>query len=85
VFVHLISQEDFMINTNCLAKIRCPHCGNDHHFHISAGVLAYVTDDGAEAANNGSIEWDEDSAIECPECGHSGTVGRFTTTESEEE
>ncbi len=62
------------------ANMRCPHCGNEEHFYISARVLSYVTNEGSEAADNGSIDWDSDSTISCPECDRSGTVVRFTAT-----
>jgi len=74
-----------MTNSNCLANIKCPHCGNEEHFNISARVLAYATDEGAEAAVNSSIDWDNDSPIDCPECNHSGTVGSFAVTQAREE
>jgi Zn ribbon nucleic-acid-binding protein len=69
-----------MTNTNCLAGIKCPHCGNDDAFYISGSVLAYVTDDGAEAASNASIDWDADSYTECVECGADGLLSNFTTS-----
>ena len=74
-----------MTNSNCLTDLRCPHCGNETHFFISARVLAYVTDEGAQASENGSIDWDAQSAIDCPECEHSGTVKSFTIPEAREE
>ena len=68
------------VNTNCLTGIRCPHCGSEDAFYISARVLAYVTDNGAEAASNASIEWDSDSHAECAECGADGPLGNFTVS-----
>ncbi len=67
-------------NTNCLAGIKCPHCGSEDAFYISACVLAYVTDTGAEVADNASIDWDPDSHTECAECGADGPLSNFTTS-----
>jgi len=62
-------------NTNCLRGIRCPDCGNEDHFYISALVTAHVADNGAEA--RGDMEWDGSSAILCPQCERSGKVDDF--------
>jgi hypothetical protein len=67
-------------NKNCLAGIKCPQCGSEAPFYIDARVLAYVTDDGAEAAGNASIDWDLDSHTECMECGAEGPLSTFTVS-----
>jgi DNA-directed RNA polymerase subunit M/transcription elongation factor TFIIS len=64
-------------NSNCLQDIKCPKCGQEDAFYIDCAVRAYVTDDGAEAAN-GSFSWDRDSLIDCVECEHTGSVAEFT-------
>lgn len=66
-----------MTNANCLEGIACPKCGNDSRIIIEARTLAEVTDDGAETF--GSMEWDEGSFTECPECGHYGELSAFRT------
>ena len=63
-------------NTNCLASIHCPNCGNASRFRIIALVTADVTDDGCEF--HGDAEWDQDSPISCPECDSSGQIRDFT-------
>jgi hypothetical protein len=63
-------------NTNCLLGIRCPECGNEGRFYISALVTANVTDEGAEA--RGDMEWDGGSAILCPQCERAGKVDDFS-------
>ena len=45
-------------NTNCLDGVRCPGCGNQDHFLITATVTARVTDDGAEAGGHYAAETD---------------------------
>jgi hypothetical protein len=75
-----------MTNTNCLAGIKCPECGYEDRFFICAPITADVTDDGSEIAKNrGDFEWDSDSRIECHDCGATGTVGRFSLTQQEEQ
>jgi len=67
-------------NTNCLAGVKRPHCGSEDAFYISARVLAYVTDGGAEAADYASIDWDPDSHTECAECCGHGLFSDFSTS-----
>jgi hypothetical protein len=62
-------------NTNCLENIQCPSCGCESRFNIVARVTAEVSDDGAEF--RGDAEWDDDSAITCPQCDRTGKVGEF--------
>jgi DNA-directed RNA polymerase subunit RPC12/RpoP len=64
-----------MTNSNCLAGIACPQCGNDFRIYIGVKTLAEVTDDGAETY--GDMEWNSDSYAECPDCQHRGTLGEF--------
>jgi Zn ribbon nucleic-acid-binding protein len=62
-------------NENCLAGIRCPKCKQQDRFRIVGLCTFEVTDDGSEAV--GDHEWDEESSISCPECGHAGKVNDF--------
>jgi hypothetical protein len=66
-----------MTNTNCLEGIKCPRCGNEDAFYIDAIVLAYVTDGGAQPANNSNFNWDRDSFARCPECDYAGDLWDF--------
>lgn len=65
-----------MTNTNCLEGIRCPKCGQEDRFFIIGGAQFEVTDDGSKTM--GDHEWDDDSPMSCPECGHAGKVGEFS-------
>ena len=65
-----------MTNTNCLAGIQCPDCGNEESFRIAATTIATVTDDGTE--DHGDMEWDDDSYAECTACHRHGTLKDFT-------
>ena len=64
-----------MTNGNCLEGIRCPQCGQEHRFHITAAITYVVTDDGSDPV--GDHYWDGDSFTYCPECEHEGTLKEF--------
>jgi hypothetical protein len=67
-----------MTNTNCLAHIKCPGCGNEDRFRIAATSMFTVTDDGTH--DYGDVEWDDDSYTECTQCYRHGTLKDFTST-----
>jgi hypothetical protein len=67
-----------MSNTNCLANIKCPDCGNEDSFRIAAKTIATVTDDGTD--DHGDMEWDDDSYAECTGCPRHGTLKDFQIT-----
>ncbi len=64
-----------MTNENCLEGIRCPACGQEDRFKITAIITCLVTDDGSEPV--GDHEWDDDSSTHCPECGFDGKLKAF--------
>ena len=69
-----------MGNKNCLEGIRCPQCGNEDRFMITADVVAEVTDEGAEVASplyGNGFEWDDSSMTRCPECDRDGPLKEF--------
>lgn len=66
-----------MTNTNCLEGVRCPACGQDDRFIITATVDCEVTDDGTSADDGGHYDWDVDSPCRCPECGCHGKLHEF--------
>lgn len=65
-------------NENCLAGMACPKCGDFGPFniHASQSGMTIVTDGGTDFVG-GDVEWEDDSACHCLECGHHGTVGEF--------
>ena len=67
-----------MTNTNCLANIKCPDCGNEESFRIAATTIVTVTDDGTD--DPGNMEWDDDSYAECSGCHQHGTLKDFSVT-----
>lgn len=67
-----------MTNTNCLEGVRCPNCGQENRFTITALVDCDVTDDGAWATDNSHYDWDGDSPCTCPACGRHGRLREFS-------
>lgn len=66
-----------MTNTNCLEGIRCPECGQEDQFKITALITCEVTDDGSEPV--GDHDWDDESNTHCPGCGFAGKLRYFRT------
>ncbi|MBI1347071.1 hypothetical protein GC163_12365 [bacterium] len=64
-----------MTNTNCLEGIRCPQCGQENRFKITALITCVVTDSGSEPV--GDHDWDDESGTQCPECGFTGKLKGF--------
>jgi len=64
-----------MTNENCLQGIRCPACGQEDRFKITALITCVVTDDGSDPV--GDHEWDGDSSTHCPDCGFDGKLKAF--------
>jgi hypothetical protein len=65
-----------MTNTNCLANIKCPDCGNEESFRIAGTAIFTVTDNGTD--DHGDIEWNDDSYAQCAGCQRHGTLKDFT-------
>lgn len=55
--------------------LKCPKCGQDTKFDISARHT--ITVDGEDIDHDDSLTWDSDDTIECGACGHEGTVESF--------
>lgn len=64
-----------MTNTNCLENVRCPKCGQEDRFHITALITCIVTDDGSEPM--GDHNWDDESLTHCVECSFDGKLSDF--------
>lgn len=71
-----------MANSNCLAGIRCPKCGDEDEFRIAASSIFEITDDGT--GDHEDVEWGGESYIQCRACDHEGTVREFTIQTVEE-
>jgi hypothetical protein len=64
-----------MANNNCLRGIKCPRCGQEDRFRITAIITCIVTDDGSDPV--GDHYWDDDSSTSCPECEFHGSLKQF--------
>jgi len=64
------------MNTNCLAGMRCPQCGNEDMLKIHVSGFVDMTDDGCDGFA-GDIDFDGRSHCQCPQCGHADTVKGF--------
>ncbi len=66
-----------MTNIGNLAGIRCPECGNEDRFIITATIQAEVTDLGTDVADCSDWHWDDQSMTRCPECDRDGPLAEF--------
>lgn len=67
------------MNTNCLKGVMCPKCGHTERFKIKASVWVEVEDQGTDPMLPGQdIEWEDDSFIDCGECGSVGRISEFS-------
>ena len=65
------------MNTNCLEGWKCPKCGQEDEFRVTAVTTVRLIDNGIDD-EEGGFEYNEDSPARCPECGVTSTVGYFT-------
>jgi hypothetical protein len=72
-----------MANTNCLEGMKCPNCGQEDNFRITAEAVFDVTDDGTDLF--GSVEWDDDSPVVCLQCMEITKVARLRGVSSVDE
>ena len=70
-----------MPNQNCLKGLRCPLCGEEEPFQISCTTMVDMWDGGSE--QHYDLEWNDDSAIICKQCGHCGEVKEFMIANQE--
>ena len=59
---------------------QCPKCGEANHFKIDAVIqtVAYVNGHAeVDDAQDGDMDWNEDSRMECLPCEHVATVKEF--------
>jgi hypothetical protein len=76
------AQQRAAINRNadtCIENMMCPECGQYDAFNITVTVQVEMLRSGT-AEFFGDTEYEDHSYCQCPECGHSGTVGMFTVT-----
>lgn len=71
------------MNTNALEGVRCPVCGSEEKFAISAMVIIEITDDGIQDYRN--VDWEDTANCWCHECGHHGDYRDFKEKNEDEE
>lgn len=65
------------MNTNCLEDKKCPKCGSEGPFQVSALVWILLYDNGADDVEDPAIEYDGASRAICDACGYRGQFGDF--------
>ena len=65
------------MNSNVLEGYRCPECGQEDRFFITAPAVLEVTDDGIDLRLGQAYEWYDENHCECPDCSYSGEVKTF--------
>lgn len=64
-------------NVNCLDGKRCPQCGSYGPFEVVVSMRVLLYDDGSDAAEDGSIEYDDNALAMCHACRHAAKFGDF--------
>jgi hypothetical protein len=64
-------------NVNCLSGKCCRQCGSYGPFEVVVLMRILLTDDGSGDAEDGAIEYDDDSPAMCHACRYSGKFGDF--------
>lgn len=64
-------------NSNCLAGVRCPRCGHETSFDITATTTATITDDGTDDTTG--TEYDASAHTQCTDCSFTGMLALFMT------
>ncbi len=64
-------------NVNCLYGKRCPKCGSYGPFEVEVFMRVLLSDDGSSDAEDGTIDYSDDSAAVCFDCKYEGKVGDF--------
>lgn len=65
-------------NHNCLQGKRCPECGSYGPFEVAISMRVLLLDSGTDDAEDGAIEFDDDSWTICYTCRHEGKFGDFS-------
>ena len=62
------------VNTNCLQGMRCPKCGQNNCFIITATrhCQIHLYEDGTDESTYGSVEWEDNAPASCAECDWAG-------------
>jgi len=72
-----VGEKEVNPNTNCLYGTRCPKCGSYGPFEILISMLVLLYDDGSDDAEDGTINYGDNSPTKCYACGYKGKFGDF--------
>jgi len=72
-----VGEETVSPNVNFLENKRCPACGSYGPFEVVASVRVLIYDNGTDDAEDGSVEYDDDSPAMCCLCRREGKFGDF--------
>jgi hypothetical protein len=72
-----VEEENVNPNVNCLEGKCCPNCGSFGPFEVVVSIRVLLFDDGSGDAEDGTIEYDDDSPAMCNVCGYEGRFGAF--------
>jgi hypothetical protein len=72
-----LANSDENPNTNSLKNKRCPRCGSLGPFEVVVSMWVLLHDDGADYAENGSMEYDGSSPARCSSCNHQAEFRQF--------
>lgn len=64
-------------NVNCLDGKQCPKCGSFGPIEVMVSTRVLLYDDGSDYAQDGAIEYDNESPATCPDCHYEGRFGDF--------
>ena len=76
-----VGEEKVDPNVNFLEGKQCPECGSYGPFELVVSTRVMLYDDGCGDAEDGNIEYDDDSPAMCSACLHEGKLGDFDVDE----
>jgi hypothetical protein len=70
-------QDETSPNVNCLDGKHCPKCGSYGPFEVVVTTRVLLSDEGSDYAQDGALEYDNESPARCPDCHYEGKFGDF--------
>lgn len=72
-----VGEEGVNPNVNCLAGKLCRRCGSYGPFEVVVSMRVLLCDDGSGDAEDGTIEYDDESPAACYRCRYEARFGDF--------
>jgi len=69
----------FSLDRERAMKMKCPGCGSEESFTISAHAIVKIDSEGNEGFSE-DLNWSDDDDCECDECNFAANVGNFKQT-----